>query len=61
MINSILSKTSFKRETVLAYALVNAFTEMEGNAQFSSMEINVTSITSKKVLKEVQTYSQLEH
>ena len=61
MINSILSKNSFKRETVLAYALVNAFTEMEGNAQFSSMEINVTSITSKKVLKRVQTYSQLEH
>ena len=61
MINSILSKNSFKRETVLAYALVNAFTEMEGNAQFPSMEINVTSITSKKVLKGVQTYSQLEH
>ena len=61
MTNSILSKTSFKRETVLAYALVNAFTEMEGNPQFSSMEINVTSITSKKVLKGVQTYSQLEH
>ena len=61
MINSILAKTSFKRETVLAYALVNAFTEMEGNAQFSSMEFNGTSITSKKVLKRVQTYSQLEH
>ena len=45
----------------MAYALVNAFTEMEGNAQFSSMEINGTSITSKKVLKGFQTYSQLEH
>ena len=55
MINSILAKTSFKRETVLAYALVNAFTEMEGNAQFSSMETNGTSITSKKVLKAAQT------
>ena len=62
MINSILSKKSFKRETVLAYALVNAFTEMEGNVQFSSMETNGTSITSKKVLKRGdQTYSQLEH
>ena len=61
MINSILSKTSFNRETVLAYALVNALAEMEGNAQFSSMETNGTSITSKKVLKRVQTYSQLEH
>ena len=29
MINSILSKTSFKRETVLWCALVKAFTEME--------------------------------
>ena len=45
----------------MAYALVNAFTEMEGNAQFYSMEINGTSITSKKVLKGFQTYSQLEH
>ena len=61
MINSILAKASFKRETVLAYALVNAFTEMEGNAQFSSMETNGTSITSKKVLKAAQTYIQLEH
>ena len=61
MINSILSKTSFKRETVLAYALVNAFTEMEGNAQFSSMETSGTSITSKKILEAVQTYIQLEH
>ena len=45
----------------MAYALVNAFTEMEGNVQFSSMETNGTSITSKKVLKVVQTCSQLEH
>ena len=61
MINSILSKNSFKRETVLAYALVNAFTEMEGNVQFSSMEISGTPITSKTVLKGIQTYSQFEH
>ena len=61
MINSILSKTLFKRETVLAYALVNSFTEMKGNAQFSSMETNGTSIASKKVLNGVQTHSQLEH
>ena len=62
MINSILSKTSFKRETILGYGLVKAFTEMEGSAQFSSMETNGTSITSKKVLKRGdQTYSQLEH
>ena len=61
MVNSILSKNPFKREIVLAYALVNAFTEMEGNVQFSSMETNGTSITSKKVLKVVQTCSQLEH
>ena len=60
MINSILSKNLFKRETVLAYALVNAFTEIERNAQFSSMELNGTSITSKKILKRVQTCSQLE-
>ena len=62
MINSISSKTSFKRKTVLGYALVNAFTEMEGSAQFSSMETNGTSITAKKVLKGGdQTYIQLEH
>ena len=61
MVNSILSKNPFKREIVLAYALVNAFTEMEGNVQFSSMETNGTPITSKTVLKGVQTYSQLEH
>ena len=46
-------QTSFKRETVLAYALVNAFTEMEGNVQFFSMETKGTSITHKKVLKGV--------
>ena len=51
MVNSILSKNPFKRETVLEYALVNAFTEMEGNAQVSSMETNGTSITSKKSFK----------
>ena len=61
MINSILSKNSLNRETVWAYALVNAFTEMEGNVQFSSMEINGTSVTYKTVLKGVQTYNQLEH
>ena len=33
----------------------------KGNAQFSSMEFNGTSVTPKKVLKRVQTYSQLEH
>ena len=43
-------------------ALVKAFTEMEGSAQFSSMETNGTSITSKKVLKRGdQTYIQLKH
>ena len=61
MINPILSKTSFKRETVLAYALVTAVIEMEGNAQLSSMETNATCITTKNVLKVVQTYSQIEH
>ena len=60
MINSILSKNSFKTETVLAYALVNAFTKMKEMLSFS-MEFNGTSVTSKKVLKRVQTYSQLEH
>ena len=45
----------------MAYALVNSFTEMKGNAQFSLMETNGTSVASKKVLKAVQTHSQLEH
>ena len=46
----------------MGYALVNAFTETEGSAQFSSMETNGTSITSKKVLKGGdQTYGQFEH
>ena len=49
-------------EIVLGYPLVNALTEMEGSAQFSSMDTNGTSITSKKVLKGGdQTYSELEH
>ena len=62
MINSILSKASCKRETVLWCALVKAFTEMERSAQFSSMETNGTSIASKKVFKGGdQTYSQLEY
>ena len=62
MINSNSSKTSFKMETVLGYALVKVFTKMEESAQFSSMETNGRSITSKKVLKGGdQTYSQLEH
>ena len=62
MINSISSTTSFKRETVLGYALGNAFTGMEGSAQVSSMDTNRTSISSKKVLKGGgQTYSKLEH
>ena len=50
-----------KRETVLVYALVNAFREREGNTEFSFMETSETSIDSKNVLKGVQTHIQLEH